>query len=671
MTILQSASLQNVAPLLRTLALILAAVTVAQAQTHPTHDTPSPAGEEVYNKQCAMCHEHPDATRAPAKSALNGMTGAAIRYALTQGNMKAQGANLTEAERAEVVHYLTLGRTELPPPEDTWSANMMCPADRRAVDVRAPANVTDFGFNKSNTRNLTAQQAGLTKAQLSRLELAWAIAIPGGATMRTQPAIVGNTVFLPVADARAMYAFDVSQPRNPCVKWVYKTGTESPLRTSATFGILADGRGVVAFSGFDTTVYLLDAQTGKPLWTKHAGTYLYSQETGTPIVLKDRVLVPMSQYEIVVAEPNARRCCEEHGYVLSLDPKDGSQQWRYDTMEAAKPIRDRGDGKQLYGPSGAPIWTSPAVDEARGLVYFGTGESNSPPVSKNTDAMIAVNLADGKERWSLQGTDNDIYLSGCGPHPRPDQLNCAKDTVYRDVDFGASMVLDHAAGKDVMFGGQKSGTVWAVDAPTGKLLWRNDLGSGSPLGGIHWGIALWNDTVFAPITATSDWYLNMFKPKPLAPDPFKSGMYALDANTGKVRWMFQVEPDCSADRIKRVPTCKRDFGMSAAPAVIDGAVVEGGLDGYLYVLDGNSGKLLWKFDTAIDYQGINGVPGKGGAIDGASISAADGFLFVNSGYNMFGQTGGNMFLAFRPKDGKPASTGQTAASHPMPLATKK
>ena len=113
--------------------------------------------------------------------------------------------------------------------------------------------------------------------------------------------------------------------------------------------------------------------------------------------------------------------------------------------------------------------------------------------------------------------------------------------------------------------------------------------------------------------------------------------------------MFATRPDCTDDRITRVPTCARAFGMSAAPAVIDGAVVEGALDGYLYVLDAGSGKLLWKFDTAVIYQGINGVAGKGGAIDAASISAGDGLLFVNSGYGMFGQTPGNVFLAFKPR----------------------
>jgi polyvinyl alcohol dehydrogenase (cytochrome) len=91
------------------------------------------------------------------------------------------------------------------------------------------------------------------------------------------------------------------------------------------------------------------------------------------------------------------------------------------------------------------------------------------------------------------------------------------------------------------------------------------------------------------------------------------------------------------------------YGISSAPTVIDGAVIAGGLDGFLYALDAKDGKELWKFDTAIQLQAINGVAGKGGSIDAASITAGDGLLFVNSGYGMFGETPGNVTLAFRPK----------------------
>ena len=84
--------------------------------------------------------------------------------------------------------------------------------------------------------------------------------------------------------------------------------------------------------------------------------------------------------------------------------------------------------------------------------------------------------------------------------------------------------------------------------------------------------------------------------------------------------------------------------------MIDGAVVEGGLDGYLYVLDAKTGKLLWKYrHRRRRSRGSTASRAQGGSIDAASITAADGLLFVNSGYGMFGGKAGNVFLAFKPK----------------------
>jgi polyvinyl alcohol dehydrogenase (cytochrome) len=98
-----------------------------------------------------------------------------------------------------------------------------------------------------------------------------------------------------------------------------------------------------------------------------------------------------------------------------------------------------------------------------------------------------------------------------------------------------------------------------------------------------------------------------------------------------------------------MPACQRANGFSAAPTLIDGTVIEGALDGYLYVLDEATGAPLFKYDTTLPLKTLNGVAGKGGAIDAASITAANGLLFVNSGYGQFGQTPGNLFIAFKPK----------------------
>ncbi|CAN5237819.1 PQQ-binding-like beta-propeller repeat protein [soil metagenome] len=599
-------------------------------------------GQAIYQQQCAACHDNAEATRAPSKDTLRAMTFQTINYALTSGKMQVQGSKLDADMRGQLINYLTgAGIAAL----DDWSAKMACPGGRRTADLRGAATVSTYGFDADNSRKLTAQQAKLTKASLSKLDLAWAMPFPGSTMLRSQAAVVGSTLFLPVAEAGAVYAIDVKDAQKPCVVWSYVSATGAPLRTSAAYGVIADGRKLRAVAGLDSTVHLIDAVTGKPIWTKNVAAYSYSMTTGTPRILKGRIIVPVSQYEIMQAADNWVKCCTNHGFVLSLDPKTGAQQWRYDTMEDAKPIRDRGDGKMIYGPSGAPIWNSPVVDEKRGLIYFGTGESNSEPAHKNTDALIAVRLKDGTQAWSMQATADDTYNAGCGAEPKAELLNCTKKTVYRDVDFGASLILAHLkSGRDLLLAGQKSGTAWALDPATGKVVWRRDIGNGSAMGGIHWGIAYDRDTLFVPISTLGS---RLPGGKPIDPK-LSAGLYALDANTGETRWTYTPTADCENGRKARAPRCASSFGFSAAPTVIDGAVVQGSLDGMVWVVDETTGALLSRYDTLRDYAGVNGVKGRGGSIDGPGVTAANGLLLVNSGYGMFGQVAGNTLVALKP-----------------------
>ena len=68
------------------------------------------------------------------------------------------------------------------------------------------------------------------------------------------------------------------------------------------------------------------------------------------------------------------------------------------------------------------------------------------------------------------------------------------------------------------------------------------------------------------------------------------------------------------------------------------------------VVDAATGEVLFQYDTAHTYEAINGIAGKGGGIDNASIVATNGLVFVNSGYGLMGGQGaGNVFLAFRRK----------------------
>jgi polyvinyl alcohol dehydrogenase (cytochrome) len=619
------------------MSLLAGAPTLAQGAQQTARaaaeQTPHP-GKAVYEQSCGSCHNNPEATRAPALNTLKAMRYQTILYALNEGKMKVQAAMLNGQQKAAVIDYL-VGREAT---SDEWLTTAMCAPDRRTVKLDGLATVTGFGFDLRNHRHLTTAQTGLRTADLRNLELAWAMGFPKATSMRAQPAVVGSTLFLPVADAQRMFAIDISA--QPCVQWVYSH--ETPLRTSAAFGQLPNGRKVVLFSDVASKVHMLDAASGQMLWIQSVGLYPLSLTTGTPVLHGDRVYVPISQYEISLGGNDDHECCRTHGAVTALDATTGKKIWTTHTMEEAKPIRDRGDGKMIYGPSGAPIWTSPAIDAKRGVLYVGTGEATSEPAAPTTDAILAIDLKDGRIRWTFQATENDIFLTGCARNRNG--LNCPKDSVHRDVDFGASVIIAQKAdGSDVILAGQKSGTVWALDPDRdGKLVWRQDFGEGSPLGGIHWGIAYDGTRVFAPIN----------RPYASFPAPSgsqKPGLHAVRVDTGAVEWSYVATPDCTGTRAELVKSCANNIGFSGAPTVVDGAVISGSLDGFLHAFDAKSGELLFKFDTARPFDTFNGVTAGGGAIDNASIVAANGMLFVSSGYGLFGQMPGNVLLAFRPK----------------------
>jgi polyvinyl alcohol dehydrogenase (cytochrome) len=606
---------------------------VAWAATTAAADHP---GKVHYDKACAACHDHPAETRSPAFATLRGMRYGSIDYALTEGKMQAQAVGLSAAQRTELIDFL-VGRGIA---DDTWLAKMMCTGPRKRPKLAMAPTVAGFGFEKHNHRHLSAKQAGLKTADFRDLELAWAMGFPRATTMRAQPAIVGNTVFLSVGDAAQLYAIDVSEPQ-PCFKWVY-TGI-MPLRTGIAYGALpGSGRKVLIFADIAAHLLMLDAATGEMLWRKSMRMSHLTNTTGTPVLHGSRIYMPLSASEITVGADEKHECCKTHGAVVALDALTGNQIWIAHTMEDAKPIRDRGDGQMMWGPSGAPIWNSPSIDEKRNLLYVGTGEATSAPAAKTTDAILAIGLDDGKIKWSFQATENDIFLTGC--MRKRDGLNCPREGQFLDVDFGASTILAKLTnGRDVILAGQKSGSLWALDPDAqGKVLWRREFGKGSPLGGIHWGIAYDGTRVFAPIHHFPDATGKDANQVP--------GLHAVKADTGEVVWSYEATHDCSGDRRQRVLACDGGIGLSGAPTVIDGAVLQGSVDGFLRVFDAASGVILYQYDTARPFDTVNGVPGKGGAIDNASIVATNGYVFVNSGYGlMAGQTPGNAFLAFRRK----------------------
>ena len=82
--------------------------------------------------------------------------------------------------------------------------------------------------------------------------------------------------------------------------------------------------------------------------------------------------------------------------------------------------------------------------------------------------------------------------------------------------------------------------------------------------------------------------------------------------------------------------------------LIPGVVFATSPDGHLRAHSAEDGKLLWDFNTMRDFETVNGVKGKGGAIDGPGAVVVNGMVFISSGYPRNGGVPGNVLLAFAP-----------------------
>jgi polyvinyl alcohol dehydrogenase (cytochrome) len=592
------------------------------------------AGKAVYEQYCAACHNQP-ATRAPSLAALQQMSAQTLRFTLTEGIMRQQGLAVPREQFEQLIGYLAAVDTG-----GDWVASMMCKPDQRGVDLSQPVAMSMVGTDARNSRRLSAQQSGLTSADLRTLELAWAIAFPKTSALRTSAVIIGSTMFYAPVPTGKVLALDT---RSACVKWAYDAA--GPLRSSLSYGDIGGGRMALIFGDARGNVHTVDAKSGTQIWKVDARHEAFGGITGAPVLTGNRIIVPISASGVGRGADPKYECCEGHGDVVALDASTGRKLWTAHTMEDAKYTgKVSSTGVKQRGPSGAPIWSTPAIDVQRGLVYAGSGQATSLPATPTSDAVLAIDLASGELKWSFQALARDVWHLGCQFDPARSGPNCpsAEDSVLKDYDFGAGVVIGKGHdGRDILLAGQKSGDLWGLDPDArGKVLWRQTFGMGSPLGGIHWGLAIDDERVFA---AVNDPVLGEpgFVPQP--------AMHAVAIETGKVLWTKAVQPDCGNGRQQRFALCNERYGLSAAPLVIDKSVVAGAIDGRLYIYDAASGDIVWQYDTLRDFPTLNGIEGKGGSIESQSVFAGAGMLFVGSGYGQFGQAPGNVLLAFKPK----------------------
>jgi len=414
--------------------------------------------------------------------------------------------------------------------------------------------------------------------------------------------------------------------RTGCVYWTFLP--VGHVRAAIT---VSDDGTTLFFGDMQGRAYAVDTASGALRWKTELDDHPFAMITGAPRLYGGKLYVPVSSAEELGAANPKYACCTFRGSVNALDAKAGKVLWRTYTIPESPQSSTNAAGVTMIGPSGAGVWSSPTIDPERHALYFGTGDNYSEPASTNSDAVMALDLESGKVLWAKQLTAEDRFNIACFTAGNP---NCPKNP-GGDFDIGAPPILRKLpSGKSLLLVGQKSGVAFGLDPDDkGKIVWETRIGKGGPLGGIEFGGAADQERVYYPL---SDW----------SEDPKTGGgVFALEIATGKKVWETPAP----------VPACLSKPGCGAAqpaPATaIAGVVFSGSADGHLRAYDTVDGKVLWDFDSAIDYPTVNGVAGHGGSQNYAGPVVVEGMLFVTSGYSINAGIAGNVLLAFT-EDGK-------------------
>lgn len=223
-------------------------------------------------------------------------------------------------------------------------------------------------------------------------------------------------------------------------------------------------------------------------------------------------------------------------------------------------------------------WTfgGPAVTD--GMIYHGTAGGR----------LQVFDAATGQKVRELQATHDTVAdveaVNGVVYYSSQDRIGGSLQAA--DVKSGVELwrftplevvTFSFALAEGVVYVGASDGNTYAIDAATGRELWR--FGTSSTLN----APTLANDAVIA--------------------GGYDGNLYAIDAATGVERWRFATG------------------GEVGSPTVANGTVFVASNDFYLYAVDVRSGVERWRFTTGVEVQ--------------SKPAAANDLVFVDGGASLY------------------------------------
>ncbi len=246
-------------------------------------------------------------------------------------------------------------------------------------------------------------------------------------------------------------------------------------------------------------IYALDRSTGKERWKlsmrgrEFPGAHPLNLSFASPILADGKLIVAGGALEQVVAASPSYKGCTGRGFVVALEPKTGHLVWKYDVGPKPEPleppitIKDGfGDHIFYYGPATSSVWSTPSFDVESGTVYFGTDTNTAPKRPTVADprlhtrescAVIALGVGDGKERWVTQINPSDVWTVAMRSYD-------PKEGRYKDQSIGDTpkvyTIPVEGQPTRVVGVGCKNGGFYVLRADDGRIVAHTPLYTGPP-----------------------------------------------------------------------------------------------------------------------------------------------------------------------------------------------
>jgi outer membrane protein assembly factor BamB len=445
------------------------------------------------------------------------------------------------------------------------------PSPEEGEGAQVAAEPAFPGIDLANSRFVTDSK--ITRENAAELKPAWEVASEAQSTYgaySSSPVVSSGVVYMQDLESNVA-AFNLNTGEQ-----IWETKMESP--DQGPNGVTVEEGKV--FGATNNKAFALEASTGKVLWETEVTTLPKEAIDMSPGVHDGMVFVSTVPTDVTSAYNGGIA-----GVLWALDAKTGAKKWHFDTVP-----KSLWSKKYKKMNAGGGLWYAPSFDEEGGI-YLGIGNpvpfpgSSGLPWGKSrpgpnlyTDSLVKLNEKTGKFEWAYQATPHDVY----------------------DWDFQDPPILATVGGKHLAIGAGKNGIVAAVDAKTGKLVWRTPVGKHNGhdddgikamkgeysklpkqatvypgiLGGVIAPMAANKTTLFVPIVNHP---LTIENGETVGEGEEMTGeMVALDIATGKQVWNEEYETAA--------------FG---APVAVNDMVFFATFDGTLHGLDAKSGGEVW------------------------------------------------------------------------------